>query len=111
MLDLEAARELFPTLQHTAYFNTAAVGLGSTRLKQAFDIFTEDWLENGFDYLAAEARGEECRVLFSSILAVDKDDIALIRSAFIVSARDGGGLNRSRCVDLYNRMLRKVKVA
>jgi len=43
--------------------------------------------------------------------SLSKDDVALIRSAFIVSARDGGGLNRSRCVDLYNRMLRKVKVA
>ncbi len=43
--------------------------------------------------------------------SLDKDDIALIRNAFILYGRDASGMYRSRCVDLYNRMLRKVKVA
>ena len=43
--------------------------------------------------------------------SLNMDDVALIRGAFIVFARNTGGLNRSRCIDLYNRMLRKVNLA
>ena len=43
--------------------------------------------------------------------SLNRDEVALIRGAFIVFARNTGSLNRSRCIDLYNRMLRKVKLA
>lgn len=86
MLDLASARQLFPTLERTSYFNTSAVGLGSTRLKEAYDSVTADWLERGFDFVAAEIAGETCRELVAKILCVEVDDIALIPS---VSAAAG----------------------
>lgn len=48
-------RKLFPVTRNTAYFNSAAVGLGSTRLREAHEGFLRSWMETGFDYLRAEA--------------------------------------------------------
>ncbi len=83
---IEAARRLFPATEKLAYFNTAAVSLGSTVLSDAYSNFIADWTENGLDFIRAEQAGENARNAFAKIIGTRVEDIALIPS---VSAAAG----------------------
>ena len=86
MLDLQAARRLFPTLGRQAYLNTAAVGLGSTRLHDAYRVFMDRWTADGLDFVQAEKAAERARDLFAALVGVAGRDVALVPS---VSAAAG----------------------
>ncbi len=84
--DVRNARALFPATDETAYFNTAAVGLGSRALAAALRAFIDDWLEHGLDFVRGEAAGESARTSVAALMGADRSDIALISS---VSAAAG----------------------
>ncbi len=71
-------RSLFPATERLAYFNSAAVGLGSIRLRTALEVFQRDWFENGFDYVRAEEAAESARRDVARLIGADPQDIALI---------------------------------
>jgi len=48
--DVREARRMFPATAGRAYFNTAAVGLASQRLADAYHAFVEEWADTGLDY-------------------------------------------------------------
>ena len=45
--DVREARRMFPATAGRAYFNTAAVGLASQRLADAYHAFVEEWADTG----------------------------------------------------------------
>lgn len=77
---IEDARRLFPATEKLAYFNTAAVSLGSTVLSNAYSDFIADWTKSGLDYVRAEQAGENARKSFAKIIGAKVEDIALIPS-------------------------------
>src|SRR6478752_4100959 len=78
--DVREARDLFPATSRTAYFNTAAVGLASRILVDAYRHALDDWERDGFDYVRAEAAGESSRTLAAALIGADRSDLALIPS-------------------------------
>jgi selenocysteine lyase/cysteine desulfurase len=84
--DVREARSLFPATASTAYFNTAAVGLASRSLTEAYHRFVDEWSEAGFDYGRGEAAGESSRTAVSGLIGAEPRDVALIAS---VSAAAG----------------------
>jgi selenocysteine lyase/cysteine desulfurase len=69
-----------------AYFNTAAVALGSSRLHEAYTGVIENWTETGFDYIRAEAAAEASRKFVARLIRAAPQDVALVPS---VSAAAG----------------------
>ena len=55
--DVREARRLFPATDGVAYFNTAAVGLASRVLVDAYRRYIDDWAATGLDYVGARPRG------------------------------------------------------
>ncbi|MFW2381437.1 MAG: aminotransferase class V-fold PLP-dependent enzyme [Acidimicrobiales bacterium] len=85
-VDVRSARDLFLATQHTAYFNTAAVGLASLAVAAAYHAYVDEWTESGLDYVKAEAAAESARTAVAGLIGADPSDIALIAS---VSAAAG----------------------
>lgn len=85
-LDIRAARALFPALEREVYLNTAAVGLGSTLLHEAYAAFLARWLDSGLDFVRAEKAAERSRALFAALIGAPARDVALVPS---VSAAAG----------------------
>ena len=85
-MNVREARSLFPATARTAYFNTAAVGLASRTLTDAYHAAVEEWAEAGFDYVRGEAAGERARAAVASLIGAEPRDVALIAS---VSAAAG----------------------
>ncbi|MFM7532590.1 MAG: aminotransferase class V-fold PLP-dependent enzyme [Rubrivivax sp.] len=85
-VDIRSQRQLFPALERQAYFNTAAVGLGSTVLRDAYRGYQEAWLRDGLDFMRAEQAAGRARELFASLIGAAARDVALIAS---VSAAAG----------------------
>ncbi|NCF82672.1 MAG: aminotransferase class V-fold PLP-dependent enzyme, partial [Proteobacteria bacterium] len=83
---IESARRLFPATEKLSYFNTAAVSLGSTILRDAYTNFVAEWTENGLNTTRAEQAGENARRSFAKIIGARAENIALIPS---VSAAAG----------------------
>ena len=83
---IKGARRLFPATEKLAYFNTAAVSLGSTVLRDAYTRYIADWIEGGLDFFRAEQAGENARNGFAKIVGARAKDVALIPS---VSAAAG----------------------
>lgn len=79
-------RRLFPALERQVYLNTAAVGLGSTVLHDAYRAYEEAWLRDGLDFVRAEQAAERARGLFARLIGAATQDVALIAS---VSAAAG----------------------
>ena len=77
---IEDARRLFPATEKLAYFNTAAVSLGSTILSDAYSEFIADWTKSGLNFIRAEQAGENARNAFAKIIGAKAEDIALIPS-------------------------------
>ena len=80
------ARGLFPATAGRAYFNTAAVGLASRRLAQAYRAFIDEWVADGLDYGRGERAAGQARSAVARLIGADAADIALIPS---VSAAAG----------------------
>ena len=86
MIDVRDARSLFPATVDTTYFNTAAVGLASTALADAYHRYIDEWTETGPEYVRGEAAGDHARALVAALIGADASDVALIAS---VSAAAG----------------------
>jgi len=80
------ARGLFPAAAGRAYFNTAAVGLASWRLAEAYRAFIDEWAADGLDYGRGERAAGQARSAVARLIGADAADIALIPS---VSAAAG----------------------
>jgi cysteine desulfurase / selenocysteine lyase len=80
------ARGLFPATAGRAYFNTAAVGLASSRLAETYRAFIGEWAADGLDYTRGERAAGEARSAVARLIGADAADIALIPS---VSAAAG----------------------
>ena len=86
MPDIRSARELFPATRNVAYLNTAAVGLASTALADAYRGYLDEWLDRGLDLVRGDAAGEVARTAVARLIGASRDDIALIAT---VSAAAG----------------------
>ena len=80
------ARRLFPAAAGRAYFNTAATGLASRRLAQAYHAFIDEWEAGGLDYSRGERAAGQARSAVARLMGAGAADIALIPS---VSAAAG----------------------
>ena len=85
-MDLARARDLFPATRRVAYLNTAAVGLASSRLTEAYAGVLETWAANGFDYVRGEAAATAARDSVARLIGASAADVALVPS---VSAAAG----------------------
>lgn len=84
--DIRSQRRLFPALERQIYLNTAAVGLGSTVLRDAYRAYEDAWTHDGLDFVRAEQAAERARGLFAELIGAAAQDVALISS---VSAAAG----------------------
>jgi selenocysteine lyase/cysteine desulfurase len=84
--DVREARDLFPATANGAYFNTAAVGLASRALVDAYHGFVDEWTQAALDYVRGEEAGESARTAVARLIGADRSDVALIPS---VSAAAG----------------------
>jgi len=87
------ARGLFPATAGRAYFNTAAVGLASGRLAEAYRAFIDEWAADGLDYGRGERAAGLARSAVARLIGADVADIALIpavsAAAGLVAAQFG----------------------
>jgi selenocysteine lyase/cysteine desulfurase len=87
------ARGLFPATAGRAYFNTAAVGLASGRLAEAYRAFIDEWAADGLDYGRGERAAGLARSAVARLIGADAADIALIpavsAAAGLVAAQFG----------------------
>jgi len=87
------ARDLFPATAGRAYFNTAAVGLASGRLAEAYRAFIDEWAADGLDYGRGERAAGLARSAVARLIGADVADIALIpavsAAAGLVAAQFG----------------------
>jgi selenocysteine lyase/cysteine desulfurase len=84
--DVRDARLSYPATQEWAYFNTAAVGLASRAVADAYQAFLKEWMTNGLDYVRGEAAAENARASVAALMGTDRANVALIPS---VSAAAG----------------------
>jgi selenocysteine lyase/cysteine desulfurase len=93
MADVREGRRLFPATAARAYFNTAAVGLASRRLAEAYHAFVDEWADTGLDYRRGEQAADNARSAVARLLGAEASDIALIPSvssaAGLVAAQFG----------------------
>ena len=91
--DICDARRLFPATADRVYFNTAAVGLASRRLADAYHEFVDEWTAAGLDYSRGEQAAGAARSAVARLIGADVSDIALIPSvssaAGLVAAQFG----------------------
>jgi cysteine desulfurase / selenocysteine lyase len=85
-VDIREARSLFPATTRVAYFNTAAVGLASRPVVDAYRDFVAEWAEEGLNYVRGEEAAERARAEVAKLIGADARDVALIGS---VSAAAG----------------------
>jgi cysteine desulfurase/selenocysteine lyase len=91
--DIHDARRLFPAAAQRAYFNTAAVGLASRQLAEAYHELIDEWAAAGFDYGRGEQAATDARSAAARLIGADSRDVALISSvssaAGLVAAQFG----------------------
>src|SRR5215468_3531230 len=85
-MEIREARSLFPATSDRAYFNTAAVGLASHRLANAYRKAIGEWEAAGFDFARGEQAAGVARSAVARLLGARAEDVALIPS---VSAAAG----------------------
>ena len=78
--DVTEARRLFPATTDRAYFNTAAVGLASSRLAATYHAVVDEWVAQGFDWVRGEQAANEARSAVARLIGADPADVALIPS-------------------------------
>ncbi len=92
-MDVREARRWFPATDRVAYFNTAAVGLASRVLVEAYRRYIDEWAATGLDYAQGEAAAERARTSVAGLIGADRADVALIPSvssaAGLVAAQFG----------------------
>jgi cysteine desulfurase/selenocysteine lyase len=92
-VDIGEARQLFPATGDRAYFNTAAVGLASGRLRETYHACIDAWASSGFDFVRGEEAATTARAAVARLTGADASDIALIPSvstaAGLVAAQFG----------------------
>src|SRR5215210_2313565 len=93
MPDIRTARDLFPATRNVAYFNTAATGLASTSLAEAYRRYLDQWVDQGFDLVRGDTAGEIARTAVARLIGASRDDVALIATvsgaAGLVAAQFG----------------------
>ena len=94
-MDVRASRALFPALERQVYLNTAAVGLGSTLLHQAYREFTAQWLDTGLDFVRAEKAADRSRELFARLIGASARDVALVASVSAAAGLVAGQFTRA----------------
>ena len=97
MIDLHAARQLFPDLERQTYLETAAVSLGSTRLHDATCVFMDRWTADGLDFVQAQTAAERAHGLFTARVGVARRNVALVPS---VSAAGRDSRDRRSGIEL-----------
>jgi len=75
---LQNVETLFPGLGSTIYMNTASFAVGCAPAADAFKSAVEAWSQGRFDYVDAEAAGEEARAIFARLINAPAQNIALI---------------------------------
>ncbi len=78
--DITEARRLFPATTGRAYFNTAAVGLASSRLAATYHAVVDEWVADGFDWVRGEQAANEARSTVARLIGADPADLALVSS-------------------------------
>jgi cysteine desulfurase / selenocysteine lyase len=76
---------LFPRLGRTIYMNTASFAVGCAPAVDAFRSAVETWSQGSFDYVEAEAAGEEARAIFSRLINAPIQNVALIPTVSAVA--------------------------
>jgi selenocysteine lyase/cysteine desulfurase len=79
-----APREHFPHLEEVVYLNAGSIGLMPTPVQEAATAFERDiWLRGttGFDEAAETGCLEDARDAAARLLAADRDDVAIVKSA------------------------------
>ena len=85
-MEVRDARQSYPATEAWAYFNTAAVGLASRAVADAYQAFLDEWMTNGLDYVRGEEAGEHARSSAAALMGTTRENVALIAS---VSAAAG----------------------
>src|SRR5262245_33870443 len=100
--DIRETRRLFPATADRAYFNTAAVGLASRRLAEAYHDAIAAWTATGFDFAQGEQAASVARSAVARLIGADPDDVALIPSvsaaAGLVAAQFGAATSGDNVV-------------
>ena len=76
--EIREARRLFPATKDLAYLNTAAVGLASQQLADAYHQQVDTWATDGFDFTVGERAASEARSAVARLMGADTADLALI---------------------------------
>jgi selenocysteine lyase/cysteine desulfurase len=76
--DVRDARLSYPATQEWAYFNTAAVGLASRAVADAYQAFLKEWMTNGLDYVRGEAAAENARASVAALMGTDRANVAVV---------------------------------
>jgi selenocysteine lyase/cysteine desulfurase len=89
MADVCEGRRQFPATASRAYFNTAAVGLASRRLADAYHAFVDEWASTGLDYRRGEQAADNAGSAVARLLGAEASDIALIleRSHYVAGTQ------------------------
>jgi cysteine desulfurase / selenocysteine lyase len=69
---------LFPGSRAKIYMNTASYAIGCTPAIDALKAAADAWSQGQFDYIEAEAAGEEARAIFARLINAPAENIALI---------------------------------
>jgi selenocysteine lyase/cysteine desulfurase len=70
------ARLSYPATEEWAYFNTAAVGLASRMVADAYEAFLTEWMTSGLDYVRAEAAAENARSSVAALMGTPKSPMS-----------------------------------
>jgi selenocysteine lyase/cysteine desulfurase len=79
-MNIDTVRALFPGLQHTTYLNTAALAIGCTPARQAYERAVDEWTNARFDWTESERAGERARGMFARLIGAHADEVALVPS-------------------------------
>jgi selenocysteine lyase/cysteine desulfurase len=79
-IDVERLRARFPTLQHKTYLNSGSYGLLALEVKQAFERYLSDRLEQGSNWGEWIEHGEAVRRV-ARLLNASAEEIAITASA------------------------------
>jgi len=66
--DVRDARLFYPATEQRAYFNTAAVGLATRSVADAYRAFVSEWMTNGLDFVRGEAAAENARSSVATLM-------------------------------------------
>ena len=69
---------LFPGSRTNIYMNTASYAIGCAPAADALKAAADAWSQGRFDYIEAEAAGEEARAIFARLINAPAENIALI---------------------------------